>query len=195
MGLILPLLKACELPIHLLFPAVHANLTIWNLLVAVILYELLELFNSHIFKLYICLSLTIDAIIGFQLLLELNNGFISLIEPASQSNHDISLLQQELLVSINLLFVFLNLDSLLLNFLHFFIEFHSHNSLFFLQGISKLRKIFNLFTTYQNLRIHGLYLLLQYLFLFLFLHELPRSHLQSSNSSIFIFFSSSLFMF
>lgn len=130
-GLILPLLKACELPIHLLFPAVHANLTIWNLSVAVILYELLELFNSHIFKLYISLGLSIDAIIGFQLFLELNDGFISLIEPASQSNHDISLLQQELLVSINLLLVFLNLDSLLLNLLHFFIEFHSHYSLFF----------------------------------------------------------------
>lgn len=130
-GLILPLLKACELSIHLLLPAVHANLTIGDLSVTFILDELLELFNSHIFKLYICLGLAIDAIIGFQLLLELNNGFISFIEPASQSNHDISLLEQELLVSINLLLVFLNLDSLLLNFLHFFIEFHSHNSLFF----------------------------------------------------------------
>jgi hypothetical protein len=174
--LILSFLEACKLPIHLLFPAIHANLTIWHLSTAVILNKLLQLFNSHILKLYIRLSLSIDAVISLQLLLQLNDSFISLVEPACQCNHDVSLLKQELLVSIYLLFVFLDLDPLLLNLLHFFIEFHSHNSLFFFQGISELREIFNLFTTNQNLRIHSLYLLFKYLFLFLFLHKLSRSH-------------------
>jgi hypothetical protein len=156
MRLVLPFLEACKLPVHLFFPAIHANLAVGHLPAALVLNVLLKLLYSHIFELDVCLCLPVDSIVGLKLLLKLDDCLISLIEPTSKSNHDISLLQQELLVPIYLLLVLLDLDTLLLDLLHLLVKFHSHDTLFLFEGISELREILYFLTTDEDLRVHGL---------------------------------------
>ena len=160
MRLVLSLLEAGKLPVHLFFPAIHANLAVGYFPATLVLDVLLELFYSHVFELDVGLCLPVDSIIGLKLLLELDDSLISFIESTSECNHDISLLQQQLLVPIHLLLVLLDLDALLLYLLHLFVEFHSHDTLFLFESISELREILNLLTTDEDLRVHGLDLLL-----------------------------------
>lgn len=62
--LILSLLKAGELPIHLLLPAIHANLAIWHFPPTVVLDVLLKLLDSHVLELYVSLCLSVYSIVG-----------------------------------------------------------------------------------------------------------------------------------
>lgn len=126
--------------------------------------------------------------------MKLNDCLVSFIQPAGQGDHDISLFQQQLLVSVHLLLVLFDLDPFLLYLLHLLVEFHSHYSLLLLQSISELRQVLYLLTTNEDLRVHGLYFLFENLLLLLLLHELPRSHFQSGDSSILVFFGSPFFI-
>ena len=58
-----------------------------------ILDELGKLFDSIVLDLHALLSVSVDAIVGFQLFLQLDDSLISLVQSASQSNHDVSLLE------------------------------------------------------------------------------------------------------
>lgn len=56
----------------------------------------------------------VDPVVSIQFFLQLNYGFISLVEPGGQSDHDVSLLQKQLLVPVYLLFVLVKVHPLLL---------------------------------------------------------------------------------
>lgn len=52
----------------------------------------LQLLDARLLALDARLCLKGDAVVGVQLLLQLNDGLIALIQARSQSNHDVSLL-------------------------------------------------------------------------------------------------------
>ena len=147
---------------------------------------LLQLLDPVVFLVNKQLRFSIDSVIGVQLFLQLNNGFVSFIEPARKCNHYVSLLQQQLLVPIYLLLVFFNLDSLLFDFLHLLVVFLSNHSLLLFQCISELRSVFNFLATNQHLWVHGEYLLLEQLLLLFFHQEFPGPDFESTNSRVLV---------
>ena len=69
-----------------------AELALRRFLATLLSDEVFQLLCSHLSDLYHLFCLSVDPIISIKLLLELNDGLISLIESASESYHDISLL-------------------------------------------------------------------------------------------------------
>ena len=68
-------------------------LTLWHLLATIVFDKLLELLYPVIFEFNVLLCLSVDAIVGIQFLLELDDCLVSFIETACKSNHDVSLLK------------------------------------------------------------------------------------------------------
>jgi hypothetical protein len=195
MRLILSIIKTGEMLNKIILLAIHANLVGWWLLAAIIFDKLLQLLNTIVFKFDILLSFPIDSIVGIQLLLQLNNGFVPLVKPTGQSNHDVSLFKEQLFVSIHLLLVLLDLYPFFLDFLHFLVVLFSDQPLSLFQRRSELRGVLDLLTTFEHLGVHRLDLLLKELALLLLLHEFAGSELQSCDGSIFVFFCSFFFVF
>lgn len=153
------------------------------------------MFNPVVLLIYEQLRLAVNAVIGIQFFLKLDDRFVSFVEPARKCDHDISLFKEELLVPIYLLFVFFDLDPFLLDLLHLLVVLLPDDPLLLLERIAELRCVFNLFTANQHLGIHGEYLLLQQLLLLLFHQELSRPHFQSANCCILVQFSLLAFLF
>jgi len=73
----------------------------------------------------------VNSIVSIQFLLKLNDSLISLIQSGSQSNHNVSLLEKQLLVTIYLGFVFFDLGTLFLDFLELLLVFLTDEALLF----------------------------------------------------------------
>ena len=58
-----------------------------------------------------------DAVVSVQFLLQLYDGLVPFIQTAGQRNHNVSLLEQQLLVPIHLSLLFLDLSALSLHLL------------------------------------------------------------------------------
>jgi len=161
MWLILSFLETTKVFLKIIILSVDTHLALWDFSTTLIFNKWLKLLYPEILEFHALFCVSIYSIICFQLFLELDDRFVSLIESWCQCNHDISLFQEELLVSINLLFIFLDLDSFLLNFLHPLIIFLSDHFLSFFECISKLWSIFNFLSTHEKLTVHSSNLLLK----------------------------------
>mmetsp|Transcript_29520 Transcript_29520/g.28683 ORF Transcript_29520/g.28683 Transcript_29520/m.28683 type:complete len:232 (+) Transcript_29520:603-1298(+) len=106
--------------------------------------ESFQLLSPHLLQLNDLLSLPMDPIIRIQLLLQLYDSFISLVEPACECYHDISLLQEELLVPVYLGLVFLYLAPFFLDVLELQLVLLPDHPLLFLQGTPELWCILHL---------------------------------------------------
>ena len=195
MRLIFPFVITCKVSDQVVFQAIHILRVCWNFSSTIIDNEGLQLFYPVILDLHALFCISIDLIICFKLLLQLNNSFISFIESWSQCNHDVSLFEKKLFISVNLLLVFFNLDTFFFNFLHFNIVLLANKPLSFLKCWSELWSVFYLLSSNEHLTVHCLYFLLKYLLLLPLIEVFPASQLQSSNRSILVFLSSSFFLF
>ncbi len=117
------------------------------------------------------LSVTVDALVCVQLLLELDYCLVTLVQTSCESYHDISLFKQQLLVSVYLRFIFFNLLSFSFQLTKFSFILLSNNPLLLFQSAFELWGVFNFLTPNKQLRIQHLNLLLQFLFFF-FLHHI-----------------------
>ena len=77
----------------------------------------LQLLDPQLFALNTRLSLKQNLVVSIQLLLQLNDILISFVKSRCQSNHDVSLLEQQLLISVNLGLSFFDLSPLSLDFI------------------------------------------------------------------------------
>lgn len=82
---------------------------LWRVSPTLLSYECLELLDPGLLALNGRLSLKCDPIVRIEFFLELDDRFISLIKSRCESYHNVSLLQQELFVSVDLGLAFLNL--------------------------------------------------------------------------------------
>ena len=118
MGLILPLLITRKVPYEIIFLTIDSHLIGRYLSAAFVLNEGLELFDSIVLKLHALFGISVDSVVCLQFFLKLNDCFVSLVQSRSQSDHDVTLLQQQLFVSVYLLLVFFDLNTLLFYLLH-----------------------------------------------------------------------------
>ena len=81
------------MPNKVVFLAIEVLRIWWYFLSALILDELLELLNTVVFDFHALFSVPIDPIVSFELFLELDDGFVPLIESTCESDHDVPLLQ------------------------------------------------------------------------------------------------------
>jgi len=95
--------------------------------------------------------------------LQLNDRFITLIEPSSEANHDISLLKEQVLISVYLNFVIFQLLSFFLKLIKFDFVLLPNDSLLGLEGILELRSVFDLLASYKHLGSHHLDFLIKHL--------------------------------
>ena len=84
------------------------------------------------------------------------------------------------------MFVLLDLDPFLLNFLHFLVVLFSDDPLPFLESVSELGRVLDFLTTDEHLRVHSLDLGLKQLLCFLFLQELATPLLQSMDGRVLV---------
>ena len=103
----------------------------WHL-ESTVLNILLQLVHSLLLLHDIVVRVECDLVICVQLFLQLDDGLISLVESTGQGYHDVSLLEQQLLVSINLSLPLLQLISLLLHLTQFHLVLLPYNLLLFL---------------------------------------------------------------
>ena len=97
------------------------------------------------------LCVLVNTIVCIKLFLELDDCLISLVQSRSQCYHDVSLLQKELLVSVDLGLLFLDLGALSLHLLEFKLVLLSDQLLLLFQEGAELRRLFDLLATYQHL--------------------------------------------
>lgn len=128
--------------------------------------------DSRLLSLDARFGLQSNPVIGVKLFLQLNDCLVSLVEAAREGDHDISLLQQELLVAVHLGLALLDLGPLALNLIQFRLVLLPYTLLLLLERRPKLRSVFDLLSAGQNLRIHCFDFLLQQSFLFLSLQKL-----------------------
>ena len=133
---------------------------LWRLYLAYLSDKLLELMNASLSHLNELFSVLVYPVISIKLLLQLNNGLISFIEAGCKCNHDVTLFQKQLLISVYLSFLFLNLGPLTLHLLKFLLILHPYQLLFFFEQSPELRRLLNFLTSYQHLRVESPYLLL-----------------------------------
>lgn len=97
--------------------------------------------------------LLLDVVIRIQFLLQLENRIVSLVQSCSQRDHDVPLLQQELLVLVRLRLVLLDLLSLLLQLLKFLLVLLPDDLILLLQRTLELRSLFHFLSSNQHLRL------------------------------------------
>jgi len=119
-----------------------------------------------------------NTIVSIQLFLQLNDSFIPFIQPTGQSYHDISLFQQQLLITIHLSFIFFNLLSFFFQFIQPILILFSNQLLLLLYSIPKLWSIFYFPSSDQQLTIHISDPFFQLPFLLPFYKKLPTSTFQ-----------------
>ena len=74
--------------------------------------ELLELLDADKFLVDDLLGVLVDAVVGVELLLQLDDRLVTLVQPRGQGDHDVSLLKKQLLVPVDLGFLFFYLSPL-----------------------------------------------------------------------------------
>ena len=122
---------------------------------------------SFLLALNLHLALTVDAVVCVELLLQLDDSFVALVKSCRESNHNVSLLNQKLLVTIYLSLILFDLITLTLDFLQSVLILLTNLALLFLKGNTKLRRFFYLLSADEHLRIHHLDLLFEFAFLLL----------------------------
>ena len=160
----------------------------WRITTTLLRYECFELLNARLFRLNASLRLLYDPIVGFQLFLQLNYGLVPLVQPLSQRYHDVSLLQEELLVAINLGLPLLDLRPLFFDFVKLGFILLSNALLLLDESGSELRSVLDLLTSWQNLGVHSLDLVFKLALLFLGLQEFVRPYLQRVDGCVFVGF-------
>jgi len=136
-----------------------------------------------------------DPVVCIEFFLKLNNGLISFIKSTRQSNHNVSLFKQKLLVPINLCLFFLDLSPFSFHLLKFLLILLSNQLLFLLKQSSELRCLFYLFTPNKHLRVESPYFLLKSFFLLFLLVELSVPFLQCVYGGSLILLGPSFFLF
>lgn len=111
----------------------------------------LQMINPCFFNFHNVFTLFMNTIISIKLLLQLNYSLVSFIKSSCESYHNISLLQQQLLISIYLSFVFFDLLPLSLDVSEFRLIFLAYNALLCLESRAKLRQVLDLFSSDQYL--------------------------------------------
>jgi hypothetical protein len=89
---------------------------LWYRLFAIVINVLFKLLTSELLKIDYLLSFSMNSVICVKLLLKLNYLLVTLIESTSQCYHYITILHQNMFVSVNLLFIFFYLLAFSLNF-------------------------------------------------------------------------------
>lgn len=156
--------------------------------------EVLKLEHPRLFDFNDLLSVLMDSIIGVELLLKLDYGLVALIKSACQSDHDVSLLQQELLVSVDLGLVFLDLSPLALHVLELLLILLPDELLLLLEQGTELRGLLDFLAANEHLGVEGANLLLETLLLFFLLVELSVSLLQGVDGRCLVLFGSALLL-
>jgi len=114
-------------------------------------YEFLELLHAEHLLINDLLGVLVNPIVCVQLLLELDDSLIPLVQPRSQCDHDVSLLQKELLVPVDLGLFFLDLGALSLHLLELQLVLLSDQLLLLFQEGAELWRLLDLLATYQHL--------------------------------------------
>lgn len=136
-----------------------------------------------------------DTIIGVQLFLQLDNSLIAFVEAGGERDHDISLLEQQLLVPVHLGLILFNLLPLALNVREFSFILFSDNALLGFERRSELGEVLDLLAADEHLAAEEADLLFQLLLLFFLNHELARSRFQRGDGRGLVLLGSSLFVF
>ena len=116
-----------------------------------VLDKALQLLYPCLFLEHIVLSFHRYLVECVKFLLQLDDCLISLVESAGQGNHDVSLLEEELLVPVDLGLTFLELVSLALYFTQLDFILLSDDTLLLLKSRSELRGVLDLFTSCKHL--------------------------------------------
>lgn len=133
----------------------------WRLHPALFRDEVFQLHDAHGFGFDHLLRLSVDPVIRVQLFLKLDYSLIPLVESGSESDHDVPLLEQQLLVPVHLLLVLLQVHPFLLDFLQLRVVLLSDHPVLLLQSGTELGMVLNFLSSSQHLGVHSCYLLLQ----------------------------------
>jgi hypothetical protein len=123
-----------------------------------------------------------EVLICPKLFLQLDYGLITLVQPCCKCDHDVPLLEEELLVAIHLGLVFLYLLPLFLDVAQSSLVLLTNGPLLLLQSRLELWCVLYLLPANEQLRVKSLNLLLKSLLLLFLLYVLPGPRLQSSDS-------------
>lgn len=145
-----------------------------------------QLLNPRLLALHARFSLQSDPVVSVQLLLQLNDRFVSFIQSRSQSNHDVALFEQELFVAVYLGLSLLNLVALSLDLIQFDFVLLSDPFLLLFQRRSELGGVLDFFTSVQHLRVHRLDFVFEDAFVLLGLQEFVRPDLQRVNCRVLV---------
>ena len=127
----------------------------WYLFSAVFRDKFFKLLASKLFKLNCLFSFTVKAVVSIQLFLQRDYLLISFVESTCQSNHNVTILHQNVLISVNLLFVLFDLLTFPFYFCEFNLIFLSYKTLLMFKCCTELRSIFDFTPAYQHLRVHS----------------------------------------
>ena len=145
---------------------------LWDMAAALLSYEGLQLLDPRLLRLDARLCLQGDPVVRIKFLLQLNDCLISFVQTTGQGNHDVSLFEQELFISVNLSLSFFDLGPLTLYLVQLCLIFLPDALLLLFERRPELRRVFNLLASRQNLRVHCFDFLFKKPLLFLRLQEL-----------------------
>ena len=91
--MILSLVVRGKVPHKVVFLTIDILWILRHLSATLILDKLGKLLDPVVLDFHALLSVSVDTVVSFQLFLQLDDSLISLIQSASQSNHDVSLLE------------------------------------------------------------------------------------------------------
>jgi len=148
----------------------------------------LQLLDAGLLTLDAALSLQRDPVVGVKLLLQLDNGLVSLVQSGSQRDHNVALLQQQLFVSVDLRLALLDLIAFALNLIQLGFVLLSDALLLFFERGPELRSVFDFLATGEDLRVHCLDLFFQRPLVLLSLKEFMRADFKRVNGRIFVGF-------
>lgn len=129
-----------------------------------------------------------NPVIRVQLLLQLDYGLVALIQPGSQCDHNVALLQKKLLVPVDLGLFLLYLSALPFHLLQLLLVLLADKFLLLFQERAELWRFFYLLATYQHLRVERTDLFLESFFLFTLHDVLTVSLFKGINGSCLVLF-------
>ena len=141
------------------------------------------------FPLGVLLVVLVLAVHCVEFLLQPDDGLVAFIEAGCQSDHDVPLLEQQLLVAVDLCLVLLNLLPLSLQLTQPPLVLLPYQPLPLLQGRLELRRVLDLLTTHQQLRVEHLDLLFEPLLLLLLDDHFARPDLELLDDHGLVFLS------
>mmetsp|Transcript_1429 Transcript_1429/g.5627 ORF Transcript_1429/g.5627 Transcript_1429/m.5627 type:complete len:348 (-) Transcript_1429:1292-2335(-) len=131
-------------------------------------------------------QLALVAVVRVELVLKGHNLVVTLVEPLSEKDHDVPLLQQQLLVPVHLSFFFFHGLALLLKLMQLGVVLGADFLLVLLQGVAEGRGIRDSFSPSQHLALQGADASFKSLLLFLLPKELSAASFQSANGGHFV---------